>query len=341
MKKRIIIISAISIFLLSSAGVALLFWHIFLRPNGNSCNYVITIDKNTNYSQIAAQVEQEEMVKNSWTFNVVAEILQYDTYFRKGKYSVKEGESNLDLIRRWRQGQHYPIKFTFNNIRLKEQLLEKVGDQFLFPNDSLQHLLNDAQFLSKYNLTPENVTSIFIPNTYEVYYDIDAEAFFHKMYSIYTDFWNQKRLARAKQIGFTPLEISIIASIVEEENHKAFEKPIIAGVYINRLNKNMLLQADPTVKYAVGDFTLKRILNEHLTIDSPYNTYRYLGLPPAPIRIPEASTLDSVLNYTQHHYIYMCAKEDFSGEHRFATTLREHNNNAKRYHQALNRNNIR
>ncbi len=329
MKKKFIIIILL-ILLLLSAVAAGLFWYIFMQPNGKSTFHQITVYEDTPYENILNEVKANNMVQNSWTFEVVAKVLKYNLYPKKGKYKIEEGENNLTIIRRWRQGQHYTLNFTFNNVRTKEQLLEKVGDRFLFPNDSLKSLLNNVNFLSAYQLTPETVLSVFLPNTYQFYYDISAEDFFEKMLQIYNQFWNEKRLAQAKILCFTPLEISVIASIVEEENHKAFEKPIIAGVYINRLKCGMKLQADPTVKYAVGDFTLKRVLDKHLSYDSPYNTY-----------IPEASTLDSVLNYTRHNYLYMCAKEDFSQEHYFTHSYQQHLRYARRYHQALNRNKIK
>ena len=178
---------------------------------------------------------------------------------------------------------------------------------------------------------------MFIPNTYEIFYDITAEEFFEKMMSMYRNFWQGKRSEEAESIGLTEIEVSILASIVEEENHRNAEKAIIAGLYMNRLHKGINLCADPTVKFAVGDFTLKRVLNSHLETDSPYNTYKYAGLPPGPIRIPEISSIDSVLHYTHHNYLYMCAKEDFSGYHNFAVTAAQHSANAAKYHNALNR----
>jgi UPF0755 protein len=180
------------------------------------------------------------------------------------------------------------------------------------------------------------VISVFIPNTYEFYYDIEAEEFFDLMKKQHSKFWNEKRRALADSLQLTIPEIVTLASIVEEENFKETEKGLIAGLYINRLKKGMKLQADPTVKFAIGDFAKKRVLNVDLQIDSPYNTYRYVGLPPGPIRIPATSTIDSVLQYRKHDYIFMCAKEDFSGMHNFAKTDKEHMKNAAKYHKALN-----
>lgn len=182
---------------------------------------------------------------------------------------------------------------------------------------------------------------MFIPNTYEVYWDMNVEKLLKRMDKEHKAFWNQSRLAKAEEIGLSPLEVSILASIVEEETAVNDEKPTVAGLYINRLKRGIPLQADPTVKFAVGDFTLKRILHKHLETDSPYNTYKVAGLPPGPIRMPSIIGLNSVLNYQKHDYIYMCAKEDFSGRHNFATNLAQHNANARRYQNALNRRGIK
>jgi UPF0755 protein len=247
---------------------------------------------------------------------LVAHAIKYPQYISRGKYKIEKGENNLNLIKKLYRGQHYPVKFTFNNIRTKEQFVQKTEDKFLFSQKELFQLVNDTSFLKKYGLTPQT-------------------DFFDKMYGYYNSFWNEKRIKSAEEIGLTPVEVITLASIVEEENFREEEKSIIAGVYINSLHKGMKLQADPTVKFAVGDVTLKRILSEHLEVDSPYNTYIYEGLPPGPIRIPESSTIDSVLHYRKHSYIFMCAKPDLSGYHNFTSSASEHLRNAAQYHRAI------
>lgn len=182
---------------------------------------------------------------------------------------------------------------------------------------------------------------MFIPNTYEVYWNTSAKNFMNRMKKEYDRFWNDSRKAKAKEIGMSPVEVAILASIVEEETAAYDEYPVVAGLYINRLKRNIPLQADPTVKFAWGDFTLQRILFSHLEIDSPYNTYKHTGLPPGPLRIPSIKGLDAVLNYQKHSYLYMCAKEDLSGRHNFAKTLAEHSRNAKKYQAELNRRKIK
>lgn len=265
----------------------------------------------------------------------------YDYTTRKGYYELSGTTSMYRAARKLMAGGETPIRFTFNNIRLTEQLVERVDNAFYLPADSLSVLLSNDDFCAIYGFNAETVKAMFLPDTYEFYWTVSPRRFVERMHDYYEQFWNEERRAKAKKAGLTPLEVSILASIVEEETAKADEMPMVAGLYINRLRRNIPLQADPTVKYAVGDFGLRRILNKHLTTPSPYNTYLNTGLPPAPIRIPSKTAINAVLNYRSHNYLYMCAKEDFSGYHNFARTLSEHNRNAQRYHAALNRRGIK
>jgi UPF0755 protein len=207
--------------------------------------------------------------------------------------------------------------------------------------DSLLYLLNDSTYCDALGFTPETVLTMFLPNTYEMYWNIGEEKFVSKMKREYLNFWNSDRNAKAQALGLSPIEVSVLASIVEEESAVVDEYPMIAGLYLNRLSKGMPLQADPTVKFALGDFGLRRILHKHLEVDSPYNTYKNIGLPPGPLRIPSIKAIDAVLNRVEHNYLYMCAKEDLSGTHNFAVTLAQHTANARRYQAALNRRGIK
>ena len=258
-----------------------------------------------------------------------------------GAYTVEPGQSEVDFLKNIYRRQQTPVKFTFNNTRTIDAVASRAGEQLLMPADSLSRLLLDEQTPEGFGFTEATFPVMFIPNTYELYWNIGAPAFLARMKKEYDLFWNQQRREKAERAGLTSLEVSILASIVEEESNLREEQPIIAGLYLNRLRRGMLLQADPTVKFAVGDFTLKRILNEHLKTISPYNTYLHAGLPPGPIRIPSSQAINAVLNAANHNYLYMCAKEDFSGRHNFAATLSEHNRNAARYHSALNLRRIR
>ena len=221
-----------------------------------------------------------------------------------------------------------------------DKLASAVSKQIMLDSAAVISSLTDSTVCARLGYTPRNIACLFIPNTYQVYWNMDMERFLKRMAKEKDRFWNEKRLRKAKEIGLTPEEVVTLASIVDEETAVNDERPLVAGLYMNRLKRGMLLQADPTVKFACGDFGLRRILHKHLNVDSPYNTYLYEGLPPAPIRIPSIAGIESVLNYTHHDYIYMCAKEDFSGRHNFASTLREHQNNALRYQRELNRRKI-
>jgi UPF0755 protein len=240
-----------------------------------------------------------------------------------------------------RNGNQVPVKLTFNNIRLKKDFTERISHQLMLDSPTLLERLNDSSFAASLGFDTATIMTLFIPNTYEMYWNIPVDHFLKRMKTEYNRFWTKERLAKADAISLSPAEVSILASIVEEETAKKEEFLLVAGLYLNRLRKGMLLQADPTVKFAANDVTLRRILYHHLEIDSPYNTYKHPGLPPGPIRLPSISAIDAVLNYTEHSYLYMCAKEDFSGAHNFAVTLKEHNTNARNYQAALNRNNIR
>lgn len=331
MKKAIFL--AISLFF-ALCLLFLFFYYTLFYENVKKESFIF-IKKNSSYQQVLDSLIEKEVLTNTRTFKLAAKIKKYPTHIRHGNYLIKKGEGNLSIIRKLMRGQHYPVKFTFNNIRTKEGFVKKLENKFLFTADEFLALLNDSTFLAGYDLTVDNSVSFLIPNTYEIYYDISATEFFDKMYSYYQAFWSSSRLKLASEIGLSPTEVVTLASIVEEENFRENEKAIIAGLYINRLQKGMKLQADPTIKFALGDFTLQRILHEHLTVESPYNTYLYEGLPPGPIRIPAISTVDSVLHYRKHNFLYMCAKEDFSGSHHFTANANEHYFNAARYQRAL------
>ena len=220
-------------------------------------------------------------------------------------------------------------------------MAQLISHKLEFDSVDFMKALNNDTLLASFCLIKENALTLFIPNTYEVYWNMSAEKFIERMLKEHKSFWNEKRLKQAEAIGLTPTEVATLASIVEEETAVNAEKPMVAGLYINRLKRGMLLQADPTVKFSLQDFGLRRILYKHLEVNSPYNTYKYAGLPPGPIRIPSIQGLESVLNHAHHNYLYMCAKEDFSGTHNFAITSAQHAANARKYQQALNRRGIR
>ena len=262
---------------------------------------------------------------------------KYDQRVKPGNYAIRPGDSMRDVCLRLLSGNQTPVKLVVPSVRTLDRLAGAVGRQLMTDSAMVMNLLADKHFLDSLGYAPATALCMFIPNTYEVYWTMSPEQFVARMLKENKRFWNSTRLTQAKAQGLTPDEVMTLASIVDEETAKDDEKPMVAGLYLNRLKRGMLLQADPTVKFALGDFELRRILFVHLQTDSPYNTYKYAGLPPGPIRIPSISAIESVLNPAKHSYIYMCAKEDFSGYHNFATTLVQHNANARRYQQALNR----
>lgn len=241
-----------------------------------------------------------------------------------------------DVIRMLRAGNQTPVKLTFNNVRTKEDLAGRISQQLMMDSTLLVNALNDPEKIKELGFDTYTLSALFIPNTYEIYWDTSIDNFLKRMRKEYDRFWNDERRSKAEKIGLSPIQVATLASIVEEEATYIDEYPIVAGLYLNRLKRGMRLEADPTVKFAVGDFTLRRILFRHLEVESPYNTYKNGGLPPGPIRIPSIQAIEGTLSPQQHNYLFMCAKDDLSGRHNFATTHAEHARNAARYQRALN-----
>jgi len=260
---------------------------------------------------------------------------------KPGRYALKNGMSNNDLINLLRSGKQKPLRLTFSTIRTFEDLAGVVGKRIEADSVELLRAFKQAELAKKYGFNERTFPCMFIPNTYEMYWNTSSEEFIQRMANEYKTFWTADRKAKAKAIGLSQSEVCILASIVQAEQMlHPDERPLVAGLYLNRLKKGMRLQSDPTLVYAHGDFGMNRVLNRHKKIDSPFNTYLYTGLPPGPINFPEISSLKAVLNPVQHAYLYMCAKADFSGYHHFSKTLRQHNVYAKEYQRELNRRKI-
>jgi UPF0755 protein len=338
--KKIILRILLAIFLLIVTSFGIGYYIINLQAFDIKKNTYIYIEKKENYSDLLLQLKMKANIKNLAFFEQIASIMKYPENMKPGRYEITPESGYLETVRMLRNGRQTPIKLKFNNIRLKEELAEKIGSQLMFGPVALLNQLNDPEITRSLGFDTSTVLTLFIPNTYEMYWNISVDKFLEKIKKEYNRFWTEDRLKKAASIHLSPVEVSILASIIEEETAKKSEYPIVAGLYINRLRKGMHLQADPTVKFAVGDVTLKRILTYHLQVESPYNTYLHAGLPPGPIRLPSISAIDGVLNFEEHNYLYMCAKENFSGYHNFAVTLNEHNQNAQNYQTALNRNRI-
>jgi UPF0755 protein len=343
MSKKAVIITSILIFLLLAGTVTIYFAYkvIFVDNIALNSPMYIYIRTGSSYDDVVELMEKENVLKDIKTFQRLSHIKKYPQRVKAGCYYIKQGMSNNELINMLRSGRQKAIDFKFNNIRTKEQFVERVSLQLEMDYNSLLLLLNSDKELEKYGVNKENVLTVFIPNTYQLWWNTSPDEFVKRMYREYQKFWNSERMKKATEMQLSPTEISILASIVEEENHRTEEQARIAGVYINRLNKGMCLQADPTIKFALQDFGRKRLLYADLEVNSPYNTYKHTGLPPGPIRIPSPTCIDKVLNYEKHNYLFMCAKEDFSGYHNFAVTADEHAVNVNKYHKALNRNKIK
>ncbi len=293
------------------------------------------IPTNSSFEEVTGLLELSGFLKNTNDFKWLASKKGYPSKVKPGRYVLLQGMSNNELVNMLRAGKQTPIRLTFNNIRTKEDLAGRISNSIEADSLSLLEALNDSLILDPLGFSPQTVLAMMIPNTYEMWWNTGAIRFLERMHREYERFWNPERRQKAEEAGLSLLEVATLASIVDEETVKTDEKAIVAGLYINRLRRGIRLQADPTIKYVLGDFSISRVLNSDLKIDSPYNTYLYAGLPPGPIRMPSVSGINAVLNHQNHDYLYMCAKEDFSGYHNFAKTLEQHNRNAARYRKAL------
>ena len=342
MKKKtrnILIGSVVACLLFGIAGIAHIYYYFFAQPFQITETAYIYIDRDDDVDSVAHKIAVAGHPKQMHGFE---SLVRYKGYTPKtGRYAIHTTDNMRYLHRRLSMGYQTPVKLTIGSVRTLDRMARNVARQLMIDSAEVMKLMNDTAFIRRMGYTPQTLPALFIPNTYEVYWNMSAEDFMARMQKEHQAYWNEKRMKQAESIGLTPIEVATLASIVEEETAVNAEKPMVAGLYINRLKRGMLLQADPTVKFSMGDFELRRILYKHLEVDSPYNTYKYAGLPPGPIRVPSYQGLESVLNHTKHNYLYMCAKEDFSGTHNFAVTSAQHAANARRYQQALNRRGIR
>ncbi len=287
------------------------------------------------FRKVQQELGKGGFVNDMVSFSFLARIKDYDKHVLPGRYTLRRNMTNIQAIDVLESGSRQAVKVTFTNVRLLDELSEKITKNIGVSPVEFDEALEEFIEANTEGFTKENAISMFLPNTYEVYFNVLPDELIERMHDEYKKFWNEERLAKAQAIGLTPFEVSTLASIVQAESVKKEESKIIAGLYINRLKRNIPLQADPTLVFATKDFGAKRVLNSHKEIDSPYNTYKNAGLPPGPINMPQIYTIDAVLDYQKHEYIYMCAREDFSGNHNFATNLTEHNRNAQRYQKAL------
>ena len=334
-KRRMLLLLALFfVFIVVAVFVFLHNYSYITKPiiqTENGENVSLYIPTGADYQYVKNEIVAMNVLKSEKAFNWLAKKTNYDENVHPGRYVLVDGMTNQQLITMLRMGYQTPVKVVFNNIRTIEQLAGRISEQIEADSTSIV----DAIYAND-----DVDATTFIPNTYEFYWNTTAEDFVNKMLVEYKRFWNESRLEKAKNIKLTQREVSILASIIDKETSKTSEMPRIAGVYMNRLNKRWPLQADPTLIFALGDYNIRRVLDVHKNIDSPYNTYKYAGLPPGPICIPSIAAIDAVLNAEKHNYFYFCAKDDLSGYHVFAKTISEHNRNAEKYRRALNKQKI-
>lgn len=329
------------IVILALGGTGLFYYLRYFGPNVTGNREYLYIHTGENFDQLYDSIRNEGILKDTTTFLWAAHNMNYVHRVKPGRYHLKEGMSNRRLINMLASGTQEPVTIAFHNLRLKTQFAAFVGKQIEPDSAQIIHLLDSTRLIEQYGFNTDNIYAMFLPNSYQMYWNITPEKFFAKMHTAYEKFWTPQRKQLAAAQNLTPIQVSILASIVDAEALHDDEMPRIAGLYLNRLKKGMHLQADPTVIFATGDFTIHRVLNKYLSNPSPYNTYLHAGLPPGPIMMPSINAIKAVLKPESHSYIYMCAKEDFSGYHNFATNEAEHKANARRFQQALDERNIK
>ena len=338
-RKRLAACAAGVLALLLVGGAAL--WSLLgphFRPGQTAYLYV---DRDDTPDSVLHKLGRMDSTLSLRTLSVLMKTRGYRV--RTGRYAVEPGESNLELYRKISSGRQTPLMLAVGNPRTVFDLARSLGAQLEADSAEIAALMTDTAYIDSLGAyTPQTLPALFVPNSYEVYWDIRPRALMSRLKREHDAFWEARgRREAARKMGMTPEEVATLASIVDAETNYNPEKPRVAGLYLNRLRRGMKLQSDPTAVFATGDFSIRRVGHKHLSVDSPYNTYLYIGLPPGPIRIASIAGIDAVLHAEQHDYLYMCAREDFSGSHRFAATWSEHRRNARLYQQALNRRNIR
>ncbi len=303
------------------------------EENGVTYLYIPT---GATFERVVEDLCEQGIVSDCEAFKWLARQMNYHKHVYPGRYRIDDDMSYPELIRMLRSGRQEPLILTWRKFRFLPQIAGFFGKHLEPDSQQIIKVLTDTIFLAKYGLTPQTVLAIFIPDTYEFLWNTSPEQLIDRMYREYENFWTEERLAKAKKIGLSPMQVMILASIVESETYRVDEMPIIAGVYLNRLRKGMRLQADPTIKYALGDWSIRRITWKMLEVESPYNTYKYKGLPPGPIGTPSKQAIDAVLNATKHDFLFFCARTDGSGYHDFSRTFQEHLACARRWRQYLN-----
>jgi UPF0755 protein len=314
-------------------------WNMFLKSNVHTDageSEMLYVKTGTTMLQLVELLRTKKIISNVTSFEAMAKLKDF-TNVKPGRYRIRDGMNNRELINMLKTGLQEKVSFTFNGVYTREQLAGRIGGKLEADSAEIFNLLSDQDFLARYGMNENTILTLFVPNTYSFYWTTSPKAVIDSMASIYKSFWTSERKQLARSMGLSQSEVITLASIVEAEQTRfADERATIAGLYMNRLAKNMPLQSDPTVIYALGDFSIQRVLHGDLDVNSPYNTYRYSGLPPGPIRLPRTESIDAVLSYKHNNYIYMCA-EFGTGRHKFTSDYKQHLLNAKTYQDALDK----
>lgn len=334
-------IIALVLIIVVALGITCVIYYLnYFGPNVTDKEEYLYIHTGATYADVYDTIKTKHMVKDTATFSWAAQNMKYITRVKPGKYRLKPGMSNRALINMLASGTQEPVTLSFHTMRKKEQFAVFVSKKIEPDSTAILNLLDSAAFVKQYGFTTDDVYTMFLPNTYQLYWNTSPEKFFKKMYAAYQAFWTPERKQKAAAINLNPVQVSILASIVDAEALHDDEMPTIAGLYLNRLNKGMKLESDPTVIFALNNFNIHRVLNKDLTVVSPYNTYVHTGLPPGPVMMPSVNALNAVLDYKKTDYLYMCAKADFSGYHAFATNVADHLVNAHAFQKALSERHI-
>ena len=337
-KAKYYLITAVICF---AAVAAIGYYYFFAGFSTQKETTYIFIDSDDTADSVYAKLEPIASSSALTGLRTLARHYDYDENIRTGRYAIEPEQNAVHVFRMLKNGRQKPLMLTSPECRTVEQLAARLATKIMADSTEIVEALTSSETCQRMGYDTCTIVCAFVPNTYEVYWDISIEKLLQRMTSEHDKFWNTERKQKAHAIGLEPNEVATLASIIDEETANNDEKPMIAGMYLNRLKAGMPLQADPTVKYALKDFSLRRIYHNHLQVESPYNTYKHAGLPPGPIKIASIKGIDAVLNRVNHNYIYMCAKEDFSGTHNFAATYQEHLKNAARYAKALNERDIK
>ena len=328
--------------LICMAGLVAIGYFYFLTAfSAQEGKQYVLIDDDDTVDSVYAKLEPVASHHALTGFRTLARHFSYSEKIRTGRYAIEPGMTTVNTFRIIKNGQQEPVMLTIPECRTIEQLAARLSAKLMIDSTTIAQTLTDEDYCKQLGYDTCTIVCVFVPNSYEVYWNTSIEKLMGRLVKEHDKFWTSERKQKAAALGLSPTEVCTLASIIDEETANNAEKPMIAGMYLNRLKIGMPLQADPTVKFALKDFALKRIYHGHLEINSPYNTYKNIGLPPGPIKVASVQGIDAVLNRVAHHYIYMCAKEDFSGTHNFAANYQEHLKNAARYSKALNERGIK